>query len=462
MITRVLPALALFLAAAAPVAAAQDSTAAPPAPPPPTPVAQQDSTAVAPGSVLQVDGVVAVVGDQPILHSDVEERLGMLRTQGRLPTDSAGLAQASREILDQLIDEQLLVQEAKVQKVTVDDNEISANVDRQLSQIRGRFASDAEFRKQLKDAGFGTPPEYRQWLLDQARRQALQQKLFEKVRQDGKLPPAPVSEAEVDSFFQANKGQIEKLPAAVTYRQIVITPKPSARADSMALAKAESLLVEIRKGGDFAQIAKRESMDPGTKELGGDLGWHRRGEFVPEFDRMYFALPPGQVSPVIKTTYGYHIIKIDRVQPAEVKGRHILIRPQIDSADVARARSLADSVVKLWRDGASYDSLVAKFHDPAEEKLMPEPFERSKLPKEYQAAIDGHKAGDILDPFEIMDQSRGVPKFFILELTSVTDEREPTLSDYRQKIRDQLAQQKGIRRYLDSLRKQTYVAIFGG
>jgi peptidyl-prolyl cis-trans isomerase SurA len=362
-------------------------------------------------------------------------------------------------VLGTIIDEELLIHEAKAQKIEVSESEISGQVDQQLTKIRGRFSNDAEFRDQLKNAGFGTPDEYRRWLLDQARRQTLQQQLFQKLRQDQKLTAAPVSEAEVDSFFQASKDQMKRLPATVTYRQIVITPKASAHADSMALAKAESLLVEIRKGADFAQVAKRESMDPGSKEQGGDLGWHRRGEFVPTFDRVYFALRPGQVSPVIKTTFGYHIIKIDRAQPSEVKGRHILIRPEIDSEQVAKAHALADSVTALWRAGANYDSLVAKYHDPAEEKMMPEPFPQAELPQEYQAAIKGHKSGDILDPFSIVDKSRGVPKFFILQLTSVEDAREPTVADFRQQIRDQLSQQKAIRRYLDGLRKQIFVSV---
>jgi peptidyl-prolyl cis-trans isomerase SurA len=405
---------------------------------------------------------VAVVGDQPILRSQVEEQIGTMQTQGvKLPTDSAGQAALVHQIITQLIDEELLVQQAKAEKIQVNDNELTADVDRQVSTIRGRFSSDAEFRSQLRAAGFGTPDEYRRWLIDQARRQKLQAKLFEKLRGDGKLTPAPVSEAEVDSMFQASKSQIPRLPATITYRQIVVTPKPSAKEDSAALAKAESILAEIRKGGDFAQIAKHESMDPGTKELGGDLGWHRRGEFVPAFDRMYFALGPGQVSPIVKTTFGYHIIKVDRVQPAEVKGRHILIRPQVDSADIAAARRLADSVAAMWRGGVSYDTLVAKYHDQAEEKLMPEPFPQADLPHEYQEAIRGHKNGDILAPFTIEDKSRGVPKFFILQITSMEDSREPTLADYRQRIRDQLSQEKGYRRYLATLRKQTYVSIRG-
>lgn len=424
------------------------------------PAFAQDSNGTPPDSVVPIDGVVAVVGDQPILRTQLEEQIGALAASGqKMPTDSAGHAALEHRVLSTIIDEELLIHEAKEQKVEVAESEISGEVDQQLTKIRGRFSNDTEFRDQLKSAGFGTPDEYRRWLLDQARRQRLQQKLFEKLRQDKKLAPAPVSEAEVDSFFQASKEQMKRLPATVTYRQIVVTPKPSARADSAAYAKAESLLVQIRNGADFAQIAKRESMDPGSKELGGDLGWHRRGEFVPIFDRVYFALRPGQVSPVIKTTFGYHIIKVDRAQPAEVKGRHILIRAEIDSAQVAVAHALADSVTTLWRAGTSYDSLVARYHDPAEEKLMPEPFPQSELPEEYQAAIKGHKAGDILAPFSIVDKARGVPKFFILELTSVQDAREPTVSDFRQQIRDQLTQQKAVRRYLTSLREQIYVSV---
>jgi len=426
------------------------------------PVLAQNGAAAPADTVVPIDGVVAVVGDQPILRTQVEEQIGALAASGqKMPTDSAGHAALEHEVLGTIIDEELLIHQAKAQKIEVSESEISGQVDQQLTKIRGRFSNDSEFREQLKSAGFGAPDEYRRWLLDQARRQALQQQLFQKLRQDQKLSPAPVSEAEVDSFFQASKDQMRRLPATVTYRQIVITPSASAHADSVALAKAESLLVEIRNGADFAQVAKRESMDPGSKEQGGDLGWHRRGEFVPVFDRVYFALRPGQVSPVIKTTFGYHIIKIDRAQPSEVKGRHILIRPEIDSVQVAKAHSLADSIAALWRSGTSYDSLVARYHDPAEEKMMPEPFPQAELPQEYQAAIKGHKAGDILDPFGIVDKSRGVPKFFILQLTSVEDAREPTVADFRQQIRDQLSQQKAIRRYLDGLRKQIFVSVRG-
>jgi peptidyl-prolyl cis-trans isomerase SurA len=424
------------------------------------PLLAQQAAANDRGGSPPVDGVVAVVGTTPILRSDVEERLAQARAAGqKMPEDSASQHAMLKSILDAIIDEELLVQKAKEEKVEVSDNDVNSDVDKRMQTIRSRFTTEKEFRDELKKSGFGTVDEFRRWLTDQSRRSQLQQKLFEKLRTDGKITPAAVSNAEVDEFFNKNSSQLQKLPATVTLRQIVVAPKPTPRQDSIALAKAESVYVEISKGGDFEQIAKRESMDPSTKELGGDLGWRRRGDFVPEFDRVYFALRPGIVSPPIKTVFGYHLIRVDRVQPAEVKGRHILIRPAIDSADIAAARAEAADVAKQWRAGVPFDTLRVKHHDPSEESSIPQPFPQAQLPKEYQTAIAGHKANDILDPFPIEDKTRGTPKFFVVQITSIAGEHEPTVADWREKIRDQLSEEKAIRRYLDSLRKESYVSV---
>jgi peptidyl-prolyl cis-trans isomerase SurA len=412
------------------------------------------------GGPPAVDGIVAVVGTTPILRSDVEERLAQARAAGqKMPDDSAGQQLMIKGILDAIIDEELLVQKAKEEKVEVADNDVNADVDKRMQTIRARFTTEKEFRDELKRSGFGTVDEFRRWLADQSRRNQLQQKLFEKLRTDGKIAPTSVTPAEVDEFFAKNSSQLQKLPATVTLRQIVVAPKPSPREDSIAVAKAESLYVEIQKGGDFEQIAKRESMDPSTKELGGDLGWRRRGDFVPEFDRVYFGMRPGVVSPPIKTVFGYHLIRVDRVQPAEVKGRHILIRPKLDSADIQAARAEAAEVAKEWRAGVAFDTLRVKHHDPSEESSIPQPFPQSQLPQEYQTAIAGHKANDILDPFVIEDKTRGTPKFFVVQIVTISAEHEPTVADWREKIRDQLSEEKAIRRYLDGLRKESYVSI---
>ena len=245
----------------------------------------------------------------------------------------------------------------------------------------------------------------------------------------------------------------------VSFRQIIVAPKASAEAKARARAKAESLLVEIKKGGDFEQIAKRESMDPGTKQLGGDLGWNRRGGgLVPEFEGMMFALRPGEVSPVIETAFGYHIIKVDRVQSAEVKARHILIAPVIDSADVAAARVEADTVAAQWRRGVPYDTLVAKHHDATEEKGVLQPYPRDSLPASYSAALTGAKAGQITEPFQLANP-RGQPKFAVLQVVTATDAGEYKESEIREQIRAQLSEERSIRQLLDEMRKQTYVSI---
>jgi peptidyl-prolyl cis-trans isomerase SurA len=263
----------------------------------------------------------------------------------------------------------------------------------------------------------------------------------------------------VAAAFERSRADLQKRPASITFRQIIVSPKASASAKARAKARADSLLDELKKGGDFELIAKRESMDPGTKALGGDLGWNRRGSgLVPEFEGMMFAIRPGELSPVFETAFGYHIVRVDRVQAAEVKARHILIAPTIDSADVAAARTLADSIAVQWRRGVPYDSLATKHHDPTEEKGVLNPFVRDSLPASYIAALAGAKEGDVTAPFQLANP-RGQPKFAVVQVVTETEAGEYDVSQVRERIRAQLAEERAIRQMLDDLRKQTYVSL---
>jgi peptidyl-prolyl cis-trans isomerase SurA len=437
----------LLLGLLAPAALAAQTPA-----PSPTRVATTTNRAAIP-----VDRVVAVVGDQVILWSDVMSSINQQRAAGmEMPTDSAAQAQLAHDALSALVDEEILVQKAHLLKIEVTPDEVNRSVDDQVKRVRSQFQTEEEYRTELKNAGFGTPDEYRRTLYEQMYRRALQPRAFEELRKTAVC--RNVSEAEVNEAFEKNSTALQSAPATVTFRQVVIAPKPSAASKAKAKAKADSLYAEIKKGGDFEQIAKRESMDPGSKAQGGDLGWNRRGAMVPEFERMMFALQPGQVSPVFETAFGYHILRVDRVQSGEVKARHILIAPSVDSADIAAARQEAQLVATQLRNGASFDSVVARHHDPAEEKGILQPFVRDSLPVSYALAIAGKKAGDVTDPFELASP-RGPAKFAVVQLVSVNEAGQYNEAEVKEKIRTQLVAERATRSLLDDLRKQTYVSI---
>lgn len=408
-----------------------------------------------------LDRIVAVVGDQPITRFDLQQRMLQDQQRGmRPPTDSAAMKAYEMQTLNTMIDEELLLQKAKDLKVDVPDNEINATVDRQIRDIKARFTTESEFRTELAKAGLGTPEEYRRMLSDQMKRDETIKRTMQKLREDNKVIPANVTEDEVKEAFERSRASLPRRPAQVTFRQIVIAPRPTPAAKEVARVKAESILAEVKKGADFALLAKRESMDPGSKEVGGDLGWHRRGDFVTEFERWVWSLPPGELSPVFESPFGYHIVRVDRVAAGEVKARHILIRPKLDSADLVRAHAEADTVLKLWRAGAPFDSLAKKHHDYAakEETSILDPMARDSLPESYQRAFAGKAPNDLVT-FEIPDPQRGMPKVVVAQLLSANPGGEYTLKEMRELVRNRLAEEGGVRRYLDSLRSRSYVSI---
>ena len=335
--------------------------------------------------------------------------------------------------MEAIIDEELLVQQAQRDTgITVTDQEIADGVEQQVRKIRANFSSELEYRSELRKAGFLTPEEYRRWLTDQQRRAALQNRLIDRLRSEGKLKPVAPTEKEMRAFFEEQKGSLGSRPATISFRQIVITPKPSEEARVRARAQADSIVAELRKGADFATAAKRFSQDPGSREQGGSLNWFRRGVMVPEFER---------------------------VAPAEVQARHILLVPEIDSAHVDSARVLADSVRALAVGGASFDSLQRRYHDGASERDG-EDVPADKLPEAYAKALAEADSGEVVPVFTVPG-SGGREQFVVLQLTRRRSQGEVRYEDVKDRIRDQLGQQLAIRRYLDRLRRSTYVEVRG-
>jgi peptidyl-prolyl cis-trans isomerase SurA len=406
-----------------------------------------------------IDRVLAVVGNRPILASQVDEEIFSREAQGaKLPTTPEGLQAVRRQIVSSIIDEELLVQQAQRDTaITVTDEEIASGVEEQVRKIRGNFTSEVDYRAELQKAGFQTPEEYRRWLSDQQRRAAFQNRLVEKLRTEGKLKSVAPTEKEMRQFFEDQKASLGNRPATLSFQQIVISPKPTDEAKARTKAQADSIVMELRRGADFATAARRFSQDPGSKDQGGSLNWFRRGVMVPEFERVAFALRPGVISDPVESPFGYHIIQVERVQPAEVQARHILLLPEIDSARVRAARALADSVASALAAGAPFDSLQRLHHDPSAEREA-ENVPVNKLPENYAKVIGEAEPGSVVPVFTIAGAG-GRDQFVVLKVVNRRPEGDVKYEDVRDRIREQLGQQLAIRRYLDRLRKATYVEI---
>jgi peptidyl-prolyl cis-trans isomerase SurA len=330
-------------------------------------------------------------------------------------------------------------------------------VEQTVQNVRKQFTSITEFQTQLRAAGFVSEEEWRRWLADQQRRSIEQQRLIEDLKQKGKLRPIPPSDAEMHEFWEANRASQPKRPAAISFRQIVIVPKPDSAADLKAYELAESLVVALRRGASFADYAKKYSTDSASREQGGELGWFRRGVMVKQFEDVAFRLKPGVISDVVRTEFGFHIIQVERAQPAEILARHILIQPTISPAQIAIAKGKADSVHDALTHGAQFDSLARRYADPNEPKLA-DALPVSQLPPDYIKVIGNDSVPGLKPVFQV-GEGTSRPRFVVFELTKRLPEGELSFDEVKDRIKDALGQQLAIKHYLDLLRRMTYVDV---
>ncbi|MCZ6915730.1 MAG: peptidylprolyl isomerase [Gemmatimonadetes bacterium] len=417
------------------------------------------------GQFREIDRIVAVVGRVPIPMSRIEERVQMLRLANPdLPTDSASMDGIRRTLLDSLIVEEMIVQAAERDtSVFVVEEDVQAQADEQIRSVRESVVSELDFQRAIRESGFATVDEYRLWVARGVRRRMQQQQLFQMMRLKGELYPVPPTEQELREVYEAvlveQQNNPQRRPPTVTFRQVVV----NARADSAALhdarARAESVLVRARAGEDFAALAQEFSDDEASAQRGGDVGWFRRGSgMAKEFERTAFRLRPGQISNVLQTSFGFHVIQVQRTEPAEVQARHILIMPSITERNYAEARSRADTVAMALRNGAALDSILRRYHDAeGNEQTYVEGAVFENLPPEYQASVEGAEAGDIIGPFAT--PRAGGEKYVVMLFVQRLEAGEYTYEEVRESLRSDIAEQNGVSRFLDYLRSVTYIDI---
>lgn len=185
----------------------------------------------------------------------------------------------------------------------------------------------------------------------------------------------------------------------------------------------------------------------------------RRGAAVERFDSVAFNIPVGTLSPVFKTEYGYHFLKVERARPGEVRARHILITSKVNADDLKRAKAKIDTLTAAMKAGASYDSLADLYHEQLLYGRKPTNYPIGDLPEEYVEALRGVKVGEYSATFEVVDPRDPIHKAAVLQVLERNDSGEYTFAEVRIRLRNELQQAGSMKRAIDTLRKQTYVSV---
>ena len=405
-----------------------------------------------------VDRLVAIVGDSTVLQTQIEEEIQRLALNGMTvpaPTDPE-YETLLRSVLDEIVDGLLEIQAAaKDSLIEVDEATIDERVAEQIDQLALQFGGQPALQQALAGEGL-TLAGYREILKNQARMGQIRQ-LYRQARLRN-APLEEVTEDELLARFQEARETLQQRPKLVTFRQVVIKPEPDESAKEAARREAEALLERVNAGEDFAELAEEHSDDLGSGSLGGDVGWFRRGRMVREFEEAAFALLDDEVSPVVESDFGFHIIKVDRSRAGERKARHILIIPEKTEADLARARELADDVLTRGRAGESMTELFAEYSDPGAPDSLTIPFEQiGELPPPY-VALQSASTGDFLGLLQY-ELGQGETRLAVVHVIEVREAGAYTFKDLRGQLASQLQQEKQLEKLLDELRASTYIEI---
>jgi peptidyl-prolyl cis-trans isomerase C len=292
-------------AAAQPRAASSSSPQAPGAGVPaqsvqPAPPAQPTFKAVPP----QLPAVVARVNGEAISGDELEQAVRALESQVGQPVPIERRDQVYRQMMDQLIGYRLLAQASSARGLTVTDGEVDAR----LGQIRQQFPNEQAFLAALGQ---------QKMTVDKLRAQTRLQMQVARMIDTEIAPKVSVADKDIGAFYEQNKDKFNE-PEAVHVSHILIRlpSAPDAGARAKARAQAADLLKQLKGGADFAVLARQFSQDQGSAANGGDLGFVPKGQTPPAFEKVAFALKPGQLSGVVETQFGYHIVKCMEHRPA--------------------------------------------------------------------------------------------------------------------------------------------------
>lgn len=405
-----------------------------------------------------VDRLVAVVGDSFVVQTQVQEEIQRMQLGGApvpLPNDPE-YEVLFGQVVNQFVDRLLILQAAaRDSLLSVDEEGITERVAERLTQLATEFGGQPQLQQALAAEAL-TLSEYREILTNEARTEQIQQLFFQLRIRDA--PPIEVDEDEMVARFQEARTQLQQRPKLVTIRQVVIAPESSDDALEIARTEAQGVLDRVNAGEDFAELAREFSDDPGTAPLGGDLGWFRQGRMVRAFEEAAFSMIDGEISDLVQTDFGFHIIKVERIRPGERNARHILIVPEKSEEDMERARGIAAEVKTRAESGESMEDLFEAFSDPAAPDSLTFAFEQlGDLPAAY-GTLRTAQTGDFVGPLEY-EVGPGENRIAVIAVVLVREAGAYTFEDLRPQLASQLQQEKQIARIVEGLRANTHIMI---
>ncbi|MBK8703328.1 MAG: peptidylprolyl isomerase [Saprospiraceae bacterium] len=409
-----------------------------------------------------IDKVIATVGGELVLLSELEEQYASMEAQTGVAPPNARC-----NLLDNILTAKLLLNQAKLDSIEVSDEEVEDQLNARIERILGFMNNDL---KQFEDYYGQSIDEVKADNREDLKSQLLIQNMRGKIMEGITVTPA-----EVKRFFeQIPRDSLPYFNSEVEVGEIVYKPVVNPQEKQRAISKLEELRKRIVDDGEkFEDVAKKFS-DDGSARAGGDLGWTRRGKFVPEFEAAAYKLDQNEISSVIETQFGFHIIQMLERRGNAIHVRHILIKPEITEADLEKAYAHLDSVRQLIvTDSISFSRAVKLFSDKETQSYnndgrMVNPasnntfFEIGDLDPDVYFAVDTMKTiGSISKPFEFASPI-GEPYFRIVQLQSRTAPHRANLKQDYAKIQQaaiQSKQSETVAKWVKNAISSTYVAF---
>jgi len=300
-------------------AAATEASAAAPSPqssaaPPAAALLGQEPAKPVPA---QLPDVLARVNGEAVNKTEFDRAVSALEARNGGPVPAPQRDRVLRQVLDQIVDYKLLIQEGRARKIEATD----AEVDARMKEIQAQFPTEDAFKQMLTA---------RKTTLEQVRSDIRQDITVQKLIENAIADKVAVKPEQVTDFYTKNPDQFKQPERVRASHILIMVPKDSdAAVKTSARTKAADILKDVKAGKDFAALAKQHSQDPGSAPKGGDLGFFQQGQMVGPFNDVAFKLTPGQVSDLVETEFGFHIIKVAEKQPARTVPLDE-VRPQLE------------------------------------------------------------------------------------------------------------------------------------